>query len=44
MNKVFNQDCMTAMKETPDKFYDLAIVDPPYGINICNASLGAGGV
>lgn len=26
-------DCMIGMKETPDKFYDLAIVDPPYGIN-----------
>lgn len=24
-------DCMTAMKEFPDKFFDLAIVDPPYG-------------
>jgi site-specific DNA-methyltransferase (adenine-specific) len=30
--KVFNMDCMEAMRETPDKFYDLAIVDPPYGI------------
>jgi len=24
-------DCMDAMKEFPDKFFDLAIVDPPYG-------------
>jgi site-specific DNA-methyltransferase (adenine-specific) len=24
---------MTLLKATPDKFYDLAIVDPPYGIN-----------
>ena len=24
-------DCMTAMKEMPDKAFDLAIVDPPYG-------------
>ena len=30
--KVFNMDCMEAMRNTPDKFYDLAIVDPPYGI------------
>lgn len=29
---MFNQDCMTAMKAMPDKAYDLAIVDPPYGI------------
>ena len=25
-------DCMDGMKEFPDKFFDLAIVDPPYGI------------
>jgi len=25
-------DCMDMMRETPDKVYDLAIVDPPYGI------------
>ncbi len=24
-------DCMPGMHNTPDKFYDLAIVDPPYG-------------
>ena len=26
-----NRDCMAAMKEFPDKFFDLAVVDPPYG-------------
>lgn len=25
-------DCMDLMRDTPDGFYDLAIVDPPYGI------------
>lgn len=30
--KIFNQDCIEAMKEMPDKAFDLAIVDPPYGI------------
>ena len=29
----YNMDCMEAMKQFPDKFFDLAIVDPPYGIN-----------
>jgi site-specific DNA-methyltransferase (adenine-specific) len=29
---VRNIDCMVGMKEYPDKFFDLAIVDPPYGI------------
>lgn len=26
-----NRDCMDAMRTFPDKFFDLAIVDPPYG-------------
>jgi site-specific DNA-methyltransferase (adenine-specific) len=29
---VENRDCIEAMKEFPDKFFELAIVDPPYGI------------
>ena len=28
---LYNADCMEAMKEFPDNFFDLAIVDPPYG-------------
>ena len=31
---IYNQDCMEAMKEMSDNQFDLAIVDPPYGINI----------
>lgn len=27
-----NEDCMVGMKRYPDKYFDLAIVDPPYGI------------
>lgn len=27
----YNLDCMEGMKEFPDKYFDLAIVDPPYG-------------
>ena len=30
-NVVFNCDCMEYMKGLPDKAFDLAIVDPPYG-------------
>ena len=30
----YNVDCIEFMKSKPDKFYDLAIVDPPYGIDI----------
>jgi len=29
-----NGDCMEYMKKMPDKYFDLAIVDPPYGIGI----------
>ena len=32
-SEVFNIDCMEGMKQYPDKHFDLAIVDPPYGIN-----------
>lgn len=32
MNKVHLVDCMEFMKGVPDKHYDLAIADPPYGI------------
>ena len=30
--KMHNAHCMDFMRELPDKYYDLAIVDPPYGI------------
>ena len=30
LNKLYNMDCMQGMKEFPDGFFDLAIVDPPY--------------
>lgn len=34
ISNVFNRDCMEAMAEFPDKYFDLAIVDPPYGISV----------
>lgn len=30
----YNMDCLQGMKEFPDKYFDLAIVDPPYGISV----------
>ncbi len=39
MNVVYNMDCMEAMRKMPDKAFDLAVVDPPYG----NASDFSGG-
>ena len=32
MNIVFNIDCIEGMRKYPDKHFELAIVDPPYGI------------
>jgi site-specific DNA-methyltransferase (adenine-specific) len=32
----FNTDCVEFMKTKPDNYYDLAIVDPPYGIGEAN--------
>ena len=31
--EIYNEDCILGMKRFPDKHFDLAIVDPPYGIN-----------
>lgn len=36
----YNMDCMEGMKHFPDKFFELAIVDPPYGINITGRKAG----
>lgn len=35
----YNMDCMDGMNEFPDKYFDLAVVDPPYGISI-NHNMG----
>ena len=32
IKKIYNEDCLNAMKEMQDNQFDLAIVDPPYGI------------
>lgn len=36
----YNMDCMDGMREFPDGYFELAIVDPPYGIK---ADKGTGG-
>ena len=38
--KSFNVDCIEFMATVPNKFYDLAIVDPPYGIDRNNMNMG----
>jgi site-specific DNA-methyltransferase (adenine-specific) len=32
LSEVYLMDCMEGMKQYPDNYFDLAIVDPPYGI------------
>ena len=38
----YNADNMAIMKQYPDKYFDLAIVDPPYGINAGKMTMGSG--
>lgn len=32
ISEVYNVDCLEYMKQLPDKYFDLCIADPPYGI------------
>ena len=42
MIELLNIDCMEYMAEQPDGAFDLAIVDPPYGIDAGNMQMGKG--
>lgn len=39
VSETYLMDCIVGMKEYPDKYFDLAVVDPPYGIDI-NMNMG----
>jgi len=39
---LLNEDCMEYMARTPDNHFDLAIVDPPYGIGAGKMVMGKG--
>ena len=39
---ITNEDNMELMKRYPDNYFDLAIVDPPYGIDLANMNMGIG--
>ena len=41
--EIYNEDCMSALKSMRENEFELAIVDPPYGIGINKQSLGEGG-
>ena len=34
LNRIILGDCLNVMKQIPDKYFDLCLTDPPYGINI----------
>ena len=40
--ELLNIDCMEYMATQPDNAFDLAIVDPPYGIDAANMTMGKG--
>ena len=41
VREVHTMDCMEYMRNIPDKFFELAVFDPPYGINAPNMSMGS---
>ena len=41
LNQFYNLDCREGMKEFPDQYFELAIVDPPYGINAAKLTIGS---
>jgi site-specific DNA-methyltransferase (adenine-specific) len=40
LNRIINADCMDVMKNIPDKYFELAIVDPEYGIGMDGGNVG----
>lgn len=40
--QITNEDNMLLMARYPDNYFDLAIVDPPYGINAGKMTMGSG--
>ena len=42
MTSITNEDNMQLMDRYEDNYFDLAIVDPPYGIDLANMNMGAG--
>jgi len=43
-SEVFLLDCVEGMKAYPDNHFDLAIVDPPYGIGFSDYERGSSGI
>ena len=39
---VYNVNCLEYMRSLPDKYFDLTIADPPYGIGASEMTMGSG--
>ena len=39
--ELFNEDCMAVMARYPDNYFELACVDPPYGIDVTKMNMGS---
>ena len=37
---IYNADCMEIMSRYEDNYFDLAVVDPPYGIDVTKMEMG----
>lgn len=42
ISEIFLMDCMEGMAKYPDNHFDLAVVDPPYGLDLANMNMGVG--
>lgn len=42
VSEIFNMNCLEYMKTLPDKYFDLCIADPPYGIGASKMTMGSG--
>ncbi len=40
--EITNEDNMELMARYPDKYFDLSIIDPPYGLDLANMNMGIG--
>lgn len=43
VSETYNEDCMALMSRYPDNHFDLAVVDPPYGIGFAGLEKHYGG-
>ena len=40
-SEVYLMDCVSGLRHYPDNYFDLSVVDPPYGIGVSEMNIGA---